>query len=55
MRKGELLLHSPTFETPDDDVVKVLLLSPTFFVHDGVSNDDDGVFHDLLILSSYLL
>ena len=56
MRKGELLLHSPTFETPDDDVVKVLLLSPTFFVHGGgESKDSDGVFHDLLILSSYLL
>ena len=47
-----IALPSPT---QNDDVVKFLLLSPTFFVHGGGdSKDGDGVFH-LLILSSYLL
>ena len=48
-----IALPSPT---QNDDVVKFLLLSPTLFVHGGGdSKEGDGIFHGLLILSSYLL
>ena len=53
-RESSYFIALPSL-TPDDDVVKFLLLSPTFFVHGGESKNGDGVFHDLLILSSYLL
>ena len=53
-RESSYFIALPS-QTPDDDIVKLLLLSPTFFVHGGDSKEGDGIFHGLLILSSYLL
>ena len=40
-RESSYFIALPS-QTPDDDIVKLLLLSPTFFVHDG------GDFNDMV-------
>ena len=40
-RESSYFIALPSL-TPDDDIVKLLLLSPTFFVHDG------GDFNDMV-------